>query len=111
MTYLYSAFSHVLWPIYVPFAMGILEAVRWRKRATESRIRSAVRRVGAGLLHHCVSRSSCSAGVNLVLLRSHSESAHLSALAIQSARGVPINMSDQNNSCSSRLEYGSRANR
>lgn len=33
MTYLYSAFSHVLWPIYVPFAMGILEAVRWRKRA------------------------------------------------------------------------------
>jgi len=33
MTYLYSGFSHVLWPIYVPLAMGILEAVRWRKRA------------------------------------------------------------------------------
>jgi hypothetical protein len=33
MTYLYSVFSHVLWPMYVPFAMGILEAVRWRKRA------------------------------------------------------------------------------
>ena len=33
MTYLYSGFSHVLWPIYVPFAMGMLEAVRWRKRA------------------------------------------------------------------------------
>lgn len=32
MTYLYSGFSHVLWPIYVPFAMGMLEAVRWRKR-------------------------------------------------------------------------------
>jgi len=33
MTYVYSGFSHVLWPIYVPFAMGILEAVRWRKQA------------------------------------------------------------------------------
>jgi hypothetical protein len=33
MTYVYSGFSHVLWPIYVPFAMGMLEAVRWRKRA------------------------------------------------------------------------------
>ena len=33
MTYVYSGFSHVLWPIYVPFAMGVLEAVRWRQRA------------------------------------------------------------------------------
>jgi hypothetical protein len=33
MTYLYSGFSHVLWPMYVPFAIGVLEAVRWRKRA------------------------------------------------------------------------------
>lgn len=32
MTYVYSGFSHVLWPIYVPFAMGVLEAVRWRRR-------------------------------------------------------------------------------
>ena len=32
MTYVYSGFSHVLWPIYVPFAMGVLEDVRWRKR-------------------------------------------------------------------------------
>ena len=32
MTYVYSGFSHVLWPMYVPFAMGILEAVPWRKR-------------------------------------------------------------------------------
>ena len=30
MTYLYSGFSHVLWPMYVPFAVGLLEAVRWR---------------------------------------------------------------------------------
>ena len=32
MTCAYSGFSHALWPIYVPFAMGVLEAVRWRKR-------------------------------------------------------------------------------
>lgn len=32
MTYLYSGFSHVLWPMYVPFAIGLLEAVRWRKK-------------------------------------------------------------------------------
>lgn len=33
MTYVYSGFSHVLWPIYVPLAMGVMEAVRWRKKA------------------------------------------------------------------------------
>jgi hypothetical protein len=33
LTYLYSGFSHVRWPMYVPFAMGILESVRWRKKA------------------------------------------------------------------------------
>jgi len=32
MTYIYSVFSHVLWPIYVPAAIGILEAVRWRRQ-------------------------------------------------------------------------------
>lgn len=32
MTYVYSGFSHVFWPIYVPFAIGVLEAVRWRKK-------------------------------------------------------------------------------
>ena len=33
MTYVYSGFSHVLWPVYVPFAMGVLETVPWRKKA------------------------------------------------------------------------------
>ena len=32
MTYVYSGFSHVLWPMYVPLAVGALEATRWRKR-------------------------------------------------------------------------------
>lgn len=32
MTYLFTLFSHVLWPIYVPFAIGLLEYVAWRKK-------------------------------------------------------------------------------
>ena len=32
-TYVYSVFSHVLWPIYVPFAIRFLEFTPWRKRA------------------------------------------------------------------------------
>ncbi|MEO7938328.1 MAG: DUF6629 family protein [Burkholderiaceae bacterium] len=31
MTYLFSMFSHVLWPIFVPFAIGLLETVLWRR--------------------------------------------------------------------------------
>jgi hypothetical protein len=30
-TFVYSLFSHVLWPTYVPFVIGLMEAVRWRK--------------------------------------------------------------------------------
>ena len=32
MTYVYSVFSHVFWPIYIPFALGFLESTPWRKR-------------------------------------------------------------------------------
>jgi len=32
MTYVYSGFSHVLWPIYVPFAIRFLEFTPWRRR-------------------------------------------------------------------------------
>lgn len=32
MTYLYSFFSHVWWPIYIPFSILLLETVPWRKR-------------------------------------------------------------------------------
>lgn len=31
-TYVYSLFSHVLWPIFVPFAIVLIEATRWRRR-------------------------------------------------------------------------------
>ena len=30
-TFAYSLFSHVLWPLYVPFAALLLEPVRWRR--------------------------------------------------------------------------------
>lgn len=32
-TYIYSMFSHVLWPIFVPFAILLVETSRWRKQA------------------------------------------------------------------------------
>ncbi|HKS56502.1 MAG TPA: DUF6629 family protein [Steroidobacteraceae bacterium] len=32
-TLIYSFFSHVLWPILVPYAVGRLESVPWRKKA------------------------------------------------------------------------------
>ncbi len=32
-TYVYSMFSHVLWPIFVPFAILLVESKRWRKTA------------------------------------------------------------------------------
>ena len=55
MTYLYSGFSHVLWPIYVPFAMGLLETVRWRKRAIFT-FEAAGVAVGLYLLYFIVTR-------------------------------------------------------
>jgi hypothetical protein len=30
-TYAFSVFSHTLWPIFVPFSVGLLEPVRWRR--------------------------------------------------------------------------------
>tara|TARA_R110002111_G_scaffold200540_2_gene265832 strand:+ start:401 stop:1045 length:645 start_codon:yes stop_codon:yes gene_type:complete len=32
MTYAFSVFSHVLWPIFIPFSIGLLETVAWRKK-------------------------------------------------------------------------------
>jgi hypothetical protein len=32
MTYVFSVFSHVLWPIFIPFSIGLLETVAWRKK-------------------------------------------------------------------------------
>lgn len=32
MTYAFTLFSHVLWPIYVPFSIGLMESIAWRKK-------------------------------------------------------------------------------
>jgi hypothetical protein len=32
MTYSFTLFSHVVWPIFVPFAIGLMETVAWRKK-------------------------------------------------------------------------------
>lgn len=32
-TYAFSVFSHTLWPIFVPFSVGLLEPVAWRRHA------------------------------------------------------------------------------
>lgn len=32
MTYAFTLFSHVLWPIFVPFSIGLVETVAWRKK-------------------------------------------------------------------------------
>lgn len=32
MTYLFTLFSHVLWPVFVPFSIGLMETVAWRRK-------------------------------------------------------------------------------
>ena len=32
-TYIFSLFAFVVWPVYVPFAVGLMETVAWRKKA------------------------------------------------------------------------------
>lgn len=32
MTYVFTLFSHVLWPMFVPFSIGLVEKVAWRKK-------------------------------------------------------------------------------
>lgn len=72
MTYAYSGFSHVLWPIYVPIAMGILEAVRWRQR-TIFMFEIAGLVVGLYLLYFIVTRSVIAevVGSNIAYLSPH----------------------------------------
>lgn len=55
MPSVYSVFSHVLWPIYIPFAIAFLELTPWRKRAISGfQIAGAV--VGLYLLYSLIVR-------------------------------------------------------
>ncbi|MDT5120913.1 MAG: hypothetical protein QOC96_395 [Acidobacteriota bacterium] len=73
MTYLYLGFSHVLWPLYVPFAMGVLEAVRWRKKAIFA-FEVAGATVSLYLLYHIVTRPVDAEviGMHIVYVSPHS---------------------------------------
>jgi len=53
MTYVYSFFSHVLWPVYVPVAVLVMEPAEWRKRALLVFVAAGVA-VGAYLLYFLV---------------------------------------------------------
>ncbi len=55
MTYIYSMFSHVLWPIYVPFAFRVLETIPWRRTAMLW-FQAAGLAVGLYLLYFIVTR-------------------------------------------------------
>lgn len=55
LTYVYSLFSHVLWPIYVPFAFRFLEKVPWRRKAMLW-FQAAGLTVGLYLLYFLVTR-------------------------------------------------------
>jgi hypothetical protein len=72
MTYLYSGFSHVLWPMYLPFAIGVLEAVRWRKKAIFAFEVAGVA-VGLYLLYFMVARPMVAevVGRHIVYLSPH----------------------------------------
>ena len=50
MTHLYSFFSHVLWPVYVPVAVLLMEPEEWRRRALIAFVAAGVA-VGAYLLY------------------------------------------------------------
>lgn len=53
MTYVYSFFSHVLWPVYVPVAVLLIEPRGWRRRALLAFVAAGVG-VGAYLLSSLV---------------------------------------------------------
>jgi len=50
MTHVYSFFSHVLWPVYVPVAVLLMEPAGWRRRALFAFV-AAGAAVGAYLLY------------------------------------------------------------
>ena len=55
VTYSYSFFSHVLWPIYIPFAFRVLETTAWRRKAMLW-FQAAGLAVGLYLLYFIVTR-------------------------------------------------------
>lgn len=63
MTAIYSVFSHVLWPIYVPLAIGYLEHERWRRKILRGFLAAGVL-VGLYLLYFLVTEPIVAQVVN-----------------------------------------------
>lgn len=53
LTHIYSLFSHVLWPVYVPLAVLLLEATPWRRKVLAA-IAAAGAAVGGYLLYYLI---------------------------------------------------------
>ena len=53
LTHVYSFFSHVLWPVYVPIAVLLLEAIPWRRKVLIA-IAAAGAAVGGYLLYFLI---------------------------------------------------------
>lgn len=71
MTYLFSIFSHVLWPMFVPFSIGLLEAVPWRRKVIRGFLRIGLL-VGLYLLYMIVEFPVISvAAANIVYVSPH----------------------------------------
>jgi len=54
MTYVYSFFSHVLWPVYIPLAVLLMEPAGWRRRVALPLLAAAGISVSAYLLYFLV---------------------------------------------------------
>ena len=48
MTYVFTLFSHVLWPIFIPFSIGLVETLAWRKKVISA---FQVAGIAVGLYH------------------------------------------------------------
>jgi len=68
MTYTYSVFSHVLWPMFIPFAVLCLERTSWRRRALLGFQAIGVA-VGSYLLYFIVTRPMVAAIDELHVIR------------------------------------------
>ena len=55
LTHIYSLFSHVLWPVYVPIAVLLLEPISWRRRVL-AWITVAGGAVGLYLLYYLITQ-------------------------------------------------------
>ena len=90
LTVAYSLFSHVLWPVYVPIAILLLEPVRWRRRVL-SAIALAGGAVGLFLLYFIVSLPIASQvqGQHIIYISPHF---YIVAVMILDVAGTCISM-------------------